>query len=120
MPITPRDLMSGSVVQHEGRIVKVKSVSPDFVTLEDRKEWIGGSFISPVLLSDRWLEALGFKQDEKEDNIWSHSGIIITYHGVGIFQVETLTRTYTSVHELQLLFLVFCGGHLPIPKFKKK
>jgi hypothetical protein len=118
MSITPRDLMSGSVVQHEGRIVKIKSVSPDFVVLEDRKEWLGGSFINGVPITEYWLQGLGF--EAQDSNIWVKNGVHIVFYGVGIFQTPVSPKTYQYVHELQVLYVALMQEHLVIPKLKKR
>lgn len=118
MSIVPKGLMSGSVISYEGVIVKVKTVSPDFVVLGDRKEWIGGSQVNPVPLTDYWLQGLGFTN--VGDNIWNRSGVDIVFRGVGMFQCTASKLTYQYVHQLQGLFFALTEEHLVVPKLKKK
>lgn len=118
MSITPRNLMSGSVISYEGVVVMVKSVSPDFVILTDRKEWIGGSQVNPVPLTAYWLEGLGFTQ--MDENTWNKNGVDILFHGVGMFQCTHSRLTYQYVHQLQGLYFALTEEHLVVPKLKKK
>lgn len=66
MPVSPKDILKGSILCFEGQAQVVKAVS-EFIMFENRKEWIGGSLINGEPISEEWLVRFGFRVMEQYD-----------------------------------------------------
>jgi hypothetical protein len=131
MAISPREIMKGSVLLHEGKVKVVKTIG-DYIMFEGGKEFIGGSMINGEPLSDKWLEIFGFEYDHtsfcwiwRDPMVQSRHIIVYVPDGKDMHYVkyslsgeECLLHAIQYVHQLQVLFFGIIGSHLPIPRNK--
>lgn len=114
MAISPKEVMRGIILNYEGKPVIVKGVT-EYIILEGRKEWIGGSLINGEPISEIWLEKLGFEQTEYDT--YSKGELKITLGDSCFYSNKSMTE-YNYVHQLQLLYFSLTQEHLKLPKLK--
>lgn len=128
MPISPREVLVGSIVSYQGTTDIVKSVA-QYIMLEGHKEWIGGSLIDGEPITSKWLIKLGFEERGADDYFmqqdmmnWGmrvtkiNDGTWVAFQGLGVQWSEL--RSVDYVHQLQGLFFYLMRGHLKILKHK--
>lgn len=126
--INPKEVMKGSVVSYEGNIKVIKTIG-EYIILDGLKEWIGGSLINPVPLTEDWLVKLSFVKtgvefywadpktyriiyvnQHKEDR-WA---VRMSIHGGEPMAIQVVAY----VHQIQLLFFAMFSEHIKLPKIK--
>lgn len=127
--ISPFEVMRGNILLFEGKNFIVKGVN-DYVLLDGRKEWIGGSMMSGEPISSVWLQRLGFSEFLTDDCRrqlqalnWeirvakTSIGDWIIYQGFGGQWTEL--RRADFVHQVQNLYYSLTGEFCHLPKSKK-
>lgn len=126
--ISPKEVMRDCIVSYEGKLEIVKTIG-QYIILEGWKEWIGGSLINPVPLTEEWLAKLGFQEADGKfywaDPITSRIVYVSRYKedrwliDLAITDHEPMSfRMIESVHQLQVSFFGIFGEHIKISKIK--
>lgn len=119
--ISPKEIMKGSVVSFDGKPHIVSGIA-QYIMLEGKKEWIGGSLIDGELIDEDWLSNLGFTKNEfgwesqefnftlekKDEGWWIDDG-----EGR-----DLLKYRLHYVHQLQNIVFALNGEHIRVPKNK--
>lgn len=126
MPISPKEVMRGSILSFEGKACVVTGIR-EFLMVEGRKEWIGATFFEGEPISQIWLERLGFERTSV--NEWFRQlellnwGIRIKHSAIGdwiVFQgfvnQWNELRIVKYIHQLQGLFFFLTTEHLQLHK----
>lgn len=115
MPVSPKEIMRGCILNYEGKSQIVKGVS-EYIIFEGWKEWIGGSLINGEPITEWWLEQFGFHYDPPS-HIWQKGPILFYLSDEG-FRLGPKGVIYNYIHELQILYWIIVKEHLKTPKLK--
>ena len=119
----------GNIVEQPNRIGKISEVWKDDVRLDGYNNGYDYNHTKPILLTEKWLNAFGFKKevlsddsayyytlelnDKKYCDLSIISGDKNGYIEVTLFPYEEWFR-YKYVHELQNLFFAITGKELEL------